>query len=244
MSSRLFQGPYTVAPIVLSIIGLILVSIGGFSCGLLKITVSDAFSSAADYYGFTSFKSYGGCVRVDYDIGAYKAGNAMVILGTIVGVLVVIAAILTTFLTFPRGAFIGMSAASFVTAVFAVVATGVVFAVPDCKYAGYSCSPGPMLGVLIAGLFFWIGAGISCLFMKKYERPDAGAAGGAKEPPLPQQAQEPSIPVVPPQPAEGTASTVVETVVNSDGTKTKTTTVTSVKDGQMIVEKTTETVNP
>lgn len=203
------------------------------------IKIQDGFYS---YSGFTSVKSYGVCVDYIDPVSAFKAGNAMVILSTIFGVITVIGAILTTFISFPRGALIGMSAASFTIALLAVIACGVGFAGEVCTmYPQSKCLPGGMWYVLMIGFLFWISAGTSFLFMKKYERHDLGAMHGSKSQPQQLQTDEPSIPVMP-QPTEGSASTLVETVVNPDGTKTKTTTVTTIKDGQTIVEKTTETI--
>jgi hypothetical protein len=225
-------------PILLSFVGLVMVGVGSFGCEMIKVSASGYYS----YYstiGFTSSKVGGACVSygtTDVD-AALQAGYAFAILATVVGVLTVIAAILTTFIRLPPVALLGMSGSAFVVAAFAVIVTGVGFAASGCNSGGISCTPGSQMYVVMVGVFFWIGAGTALLFVKKYARADIGerSASVSKVPVA-------SISAEPVKEDEPTSSTVIETFINPDGTKTRTTTVTSFKDGAKIVEKTNETL--
>jgi hypothetical protein len=232
------QGWFVALPILFSFIGMVMVAVGGFSCKMVKGT--EAGVDGYFYFGFTSAERDGTCVNYQsYDPDPpLETGNAFAILATVFGVLTLVAAILTTFVRFPPLAVLGMSVSAFVVAGFATIVTGVGFANETCKATGYTCTPGSMMYVTLVGTLFWIAAGATFLFVNKFER-DAIMEGNGSTP----------IPGVAAALHEGggmdesqTPTTVIETITNPDGTKTRTITVTSYKDGQTIVEKTIDTV--
>jgi hypothetical protein len=176
--ARLPYGWFPAIPISFTLLALILVSVGAFSCKLFKL---DSYSSYSSYYssyydvyaGYNSYESLGVCIEydtwwqnVEVD-GAMKAGYAFAILATIFGVFVVCNTLLMTFITFPKGVFVGLSVASFAMALFAALVVSIGYASENCSEG---CLPGPMTYVVIVGLLFWIGGGISLLFVKKRER--------------------------------------------------------------------------
>jgi hypothetical protein len=225
---------------LLSFVGLVMVGVGGFSCEMMKVT--DEYYNLYTYYGFTSLKLYGSCSELINTSSAFKAGNAFAILATLFGVLTVIAAILTTFIRFPPRAILGMAISSFVVAGFSVIVTGVGFADAGCALSGQTCEPGSMMFVVMVGAFFWIAAGAAFLFVRKFERegimdenvkpaPAVAAIPAAAASAIDVEAHNDELPTI-----------VIETITNPDGTKTRTTTATSYKDGQKVVEKTSETI--
>jgi hypothetical protein len=228
---------------LLSFVGLVMVGVGGFSCELLQVSSYgyDSYYGSygyGSYIGFTSAKVGGTCVRyATVSEPALQAGNAFAILATLVGVLTLIGAILTTFLKLPRVALVVMTVMAYVVAAFAFVVTGVGFATAGCNQGSVSCLPGPKMYVVLVGAFFWIGAGTALVFVKRHERADLGErSSSASDVPVASLTAEP---VKDFEPTES-SSTVVETFINPDGTKTRTTTVTSFKDGAKVVEKTNE----
>lgn len=233
------QGWFVALPILLSFVGLVMVGVGGFSCEMMKVT--DEYYNLYTYYGFTSLKRYGSCSELIDTSSAFKAGNAFAILATLIGVLTVIAAILTTFIRFPPQAILGMAISSFVVAGCSVIVTGVGFADPGCALSGQTCSPGSMMYVAMFGAFFWIAAGAAFLFVRKYER--EGIMDENVKP-------TPAVPAIPAAAAaidveahnDELPTTVIEMITNPDGTQTRTTTVTSYKDGRKVVETTSETI--
>jgi hypothetical protein len=228
---------------LLSFVGLVMVGVGGFSCEMIKSTLTGIDGSVVFTLGFASGKGIGGCVKYSDTTyspdAAFQAGNAFAILATLFGVFTVIAAILTTFIRFPPLVVLGMSISAFVVAIFSAIVTGVGFASDNCTAPGNSCKPASMMYVVMVGTFFWIGAGAALLFVRKHEREGvmdddikpAPAIPAAAASAIDVEAHNDELP-----------TTVIETITNPDGTKTRTTTATSYKDGQKVVEKTSETI--
>jgi hypothetical protein len=209
-----------------------MVAVGGFSCELIRVESSRLGIDTT--FGFTSVRLNGACFS-SVQSSILKAGSAFAILATLFGVLTVIAAILTTFIRFPPCFIVVMSIIAFVVAVLAAVVAGIGFADDACaRLRSVTCTPGPMMYVVMVGAVFWLAAGATFLFLRGHEREGIMdedvkpatviAAATANE-------VEPS-----------NDTTVIETTTNPDGTKTRTTTVTTHKEGQIFVEKTNETV--
>jgi hypothetical protein len=214
---------------------MVMVAVGGFSCEILR--VENRNYGVETNFGFTIIELDGACVELGEVSAPFKAGHAFTILSTVLGVLTVISAVLTSFVRFPPRVVVGMSVLAFVVAAFSLLVTGIGFADGGCDLPEITCKPGSMMYVVMVGALFWIGAGIAFLFVRKYEREeimdeDANA-------PLPAIA---SVDVAAIKNVDETPTTLIETTTNSDGTKTRTTTVTSYKDGQKVVETTNETV--
>jgi hypothetical protein len=222
---------------VFSFIGMVMVAVGGFSCKMVKGT--EAGVDGYWYFGFTSVERDGTCVNYQsYDPDPpLETGNAFAILATVFGVLTLVAAILTTFIRFPPLAVLGMAVSAFAVAGFAIIVTGVGFANETCTAGGYTCTPGSMMYVTLVGALFWIASGATFLFVNKFERD--GIMEGNGSTPIPEVA---ALGVEGGMEENQTPTTVIETITNPDGTKTRTITVTSYKDGQKIVEKTSDTV--
>lgn len=223
-------------PILFSFVGLVMVGVGGFSCEMMKVTNNDLY--VYTYFGFTSQKVSGACRELEDPSSAFKTGNAFAILATLFGVLTVIAAILTAFIRFPPLAVVGMAISAFVVAGCSVIVNGIAFADGSCGWSELTCTPGSMMYVVLVGTLFWIAAGTAFLFVTKHERegimdddvkPAASTIPAAAT--IDMEARDEPIP-----------TTIIETTTNPDGTKTRTTTVTTYKDGHMLVEKTSETV--
>lgn len=200
-------------------------------------------------FGFTEVNNGGKCYEIrGFSLdSALKAGQAFGIIATIFGVFAAIAVILTTFIIFPKKAFMGMSVASFFVAFCASLVVSVGFATDFCKNS-VKCTPGPAWYAGFFGMLCWIGAGVSLLFMKKRERDDIGQEGDVPATAevlkaRPGSSEEPTIAVKARPGSLEEVTTVNETIVeNPDGSKTKTTITTSVKDGTKVIEKLTETV--
>jgi hypothetical protein len=127
-------------------------------------------------WGPWSYKfGYGSCIK-DFRDAPLKAGYAFGILATIFGVFTLIAVILTTRITFSKKVIWGMATSSFVIAFFVVLALSVGFATDACNHG--KCTPGPAWYEGLVGLLCWIGAGVSLLFMMKYEHTEAAVGEG------------------------------------------------------------------
>jgi uncharacterized membrane protein YhaH (DUF805 family) len=225
---------------------MIMVAVGGFSCSMFKV---EADGSTSYTVGYDSVTLYGDCVKfsdTNYDPGsALQAGKVFAIVVTVFGVLTVVFTIALTFVRFPAAALMAMAITSFVLAAFSCIVVGVGFAEDICTQSGVTCSPASMMYVVLVGLLFWIGAGVTLLLIKKFERPGLDAGEGSE---LDRDHDAASAKSGVPGSVTGDThaseemTTVINTVVNPDGTKTRTTTITHYANGQKIVECTTEPV--
>jgi lysylphosphatidylglycerol synthetase-like protein (DUF2156 family) len=213
------QSWYSALPISLVFLGLLLASIGSFSCSLFKADWSRHVLT--DEWGYTDHNDYqmpllghmdwNGDGDSEYigeydpynDHGSYnggrypsslnfgygsclhgrdaplKAGYAFSIVATIFGVFTLIAVILTTIMTFSKKVFWGMATSTFVIALCVLLALSVGFATDVCNN-DVKCTPGPAWYAGLVGLLCWIGAGVSLLFMMKYEQTEVAVAEGTK----------------------------------------------------------------
>jgi hypothetical protein len=226
------QGWFVAFPILLSVVGLVMLSIGGFSCEMFILEL-DGYVSFK--FGYTGVDFLGGCVEYTTRDASLGAGYAFAILATIFGCVTALGTILTAFVRLPRWAVTALSISAFAVAAFGGVVCGVAFAVSDCQADGSVCLPSSMAYVAMVGTLAWISAGSTLCYVPKHERESvavsgvtAGASAGAAVAPKDQDADE-------------EAATCVSTVVNPDGTKTRTTTVTRYEGGQKIVDRVTET---
>jgi hypothetical protein len=226
---------------------MIMVAVGGFSCSMFKL---DDDTSALSYtVGYDAVNLDGDCVKFSettYEPGsALQAGKAFAIVTTVFGVLTVAVTIALTFVRFPAAVLLAMAVSSFAMAAFSSIVVGVGFGEEVCSEPDLTCAPAAMMYVVLVGLLFWIAAGVTLLQVKNFERPGLDADGGGTEADEVASAKSSG----PPGSVTGDThasheemTTVISTVVNPDGTKTRTTTITHYEDGQKIVECTTEPV--
>jgi hypothetical protein len=238
------QGWFSALPIIFSLVAMIMVAVGGFSCSMFKV---EADGSTSYTVGYDSVNLYGDCVKfsdTNYDPGsALQAGKAFAIVVTVFGVLTVVFTIALTFVRFPAAALMAMAITSFVLAALSCIVVGVGFAEDICTQSGVTCSPASMMYVVLVGLLFWIGAGVTLLLIKKFER--AGLDDGEAERDHDAASAKSGVPgsvTGDTHASQEEMTTVINIVVNPDGTKTRTTTITHYEDGQKIVESTTEPV--
>jgi hypothetical protein len=223
------QGWFVALPIVFSAVGVVMVGIGGFSCETFVLKPNGYESSFK--FGYTGVEFLGGCIGYTDRDASLWAGYACAMLATVVGCVSAVGAILLAFVRCPPRAVTVLSVLALAAAACGAVVCGVAFGVADCQAAGSSCAPGPMMYVAAAGTLSWIAAGLALLFVASHEREGMVVVAAAGNAVAPRQQQQ-----------EDEAATCVSTIINPDGTKTRTTTVTRFEGGQKIVESVTETV--
>ena len=243
--------------IVLSSLGFFLTCAVAFSCATFVLQVKfpygyddEEYEEINQKFGYTSYKD-GSCEDLPDDLidGPLKAGKALGIVGTILGIFTVLFIVTSTFVLYPKGAWKGISAACFVFAAMSAGLVGIGLASDVCKeetwvdieyqdYIDSKCLPAPSGYVGAVGCLCWIGAGIALCFMReRHIEPDTNPAIKAGS--------------VADSHGDGYTtdfthdepSTLVEIIKNPDGTKTKITT-SSVIDshGHRHVEKMTEII--
>jgi hypothetical protein len=173
------QGRFVALPILFSAAGLVLVSIGGFSCEIFSFTFEDEDGYVmTTKYGYTGVMVSGGCdtYKRSYSL---QAGYASAILATVFGCIAAVAVVLTAFVRFPPRAILGMSISAFVVAAFGAAVCGMAFAVEECRVEGFVCKPAPMMYVTMIGTLSWVAAGATLQFVAKHEREAVVVRGGS-----------------------------------------------------------------
>jgi hypothetical protein len=206
-TSRFLQGWFVAVPILSTFVGLVLVAVGGFSCSIVDVE----YNGSSRHFQFGNCNAHGDDYSYD---PAHHAGYALAVLATVIGALTVVSAISTSFVRFPRGALWGMSIASFVVAALGYIVCGAMFGTEICNVgSGSTRTSAQGVYLMIVGGVFWIAAGVSFLFVKRYEQEEVvDEIESSVSPALATPVFKDTIPFSTP---------ITETVTNPDGTKTR-----------------------